>query len=212
MFFDTDQPHGLPHSPFNALVVPRPIGWISTLSSTGVPNLAPYSFFNAVAYQPPQVMFAGSGSHAEGGLKDTVANIEATGEFVVNLASWALRTQMNESSTPAPRDIDEFEAVGLEKAPSALVAPPRVAASPAHLECRLSQIVELETSAPDVVNRLTVGHVVGIHIDDAVLTDGLVDMEKLQPVARLGYMDYTAVTDVFTMYRPPWPLSEDRND
>jgi len=208
MFFRTDQPHGLPHGPFNALVAPRPIGWISTLSREGVANLAPYSFFNAVAYQPPQVMFAATGSHAEGGFKDNVRNIADTGEFVINLATWALRREMNLTSTPAPRDVDEFEVAGLEKAPSELVSPPRVAASPAHLECRLLQIVELAAPSDDVLNRMIIGEVVGIHIDDSILTDGLVDVAKVRFLARLGYMDYAVVGESFAMERPGWPVVE----
>ncbi len=206
MFYRTDQPHGLPHNPFNALVVPRPIGWISSLDREGMVNLAPYSFFNAVAYTPPQVIFSATGAHAAGGLKDSVKNIEERGEFVCNLVTAKLAQAMNLSSAAAPRDVDEFELAGLTKAPSTLVAPPRVAESPAHLECTLVRIVELETVDPaKSPNRLVIGKVVGIHIDDAVLTDGLVDIAKLKPLARLGYMDYTPVTEVFEMLRPRWP-------
>jgi flavin reductase (DIM6/NTAB) family NADH-FMN oxidoreductase RutF len=206
MFYRTDQPHGLPHNPFNALVVPRPIGWISSLDREGRVNLAPYSFFNAVAYTPPQVIFSATGPHAAGGLKDSAKNIEETGEFVCNFVTVALAQAMNLSSAAAPRDVDEFELAGLTKAPSTLVAPPRVRESPAHLECTLVRIVELESVDPvKAPNRLVIGKVVGIHIDDAVLTDGLVDIAKLKPVARLGYMDYTPVTEVFEMLRPNWP-------
>lgn len=207
MFFRTDQPHGLPHNPFNALVVPRPIGWISSMDRDGRVNLAPYSFFNAVAYTPPQVMFSGTGAHAAGGFKDTIKNIEETGEFVCNLVTQELAEAMNLSSTAAPREIDEFDVAGVHKAPSALVKPPRVRESPAHLECTLVRVVEIETVDPVTApNRIVIGKVVGIHIDDAVLTDGLVDMAKLKPVARLGYMDYTPVTEVFAMQRPGWPV------
>lgn len=209
MFFRTDQPHGLPHGPFNALVAPRPIGWISTLGKNGVANLAPYSFFNAIAYQPPQVMFSSTGHHAEGGLKDNIRNIADTGEFVVNIATWDLRRELNLTSTPAPRDIDEFEVAGLEKAPSELVRPPRVAASPAHLECRLLQIVELAAPSEDVSNRMVIGEVVGIHINDAVLTDGRVDPSKVRFLARLGYLDFAVVDEVFEMQRPGWPVPKD---
>ncbi|MGF1608399.1 MAG: flavin reductase family protein [Kiloniellales bacterium] len=205
MFFRSDQPHGLPHNPFNAIVVPRPIGWISSLSADGRVNLAPYSFFNAVAYTPPQVMFSASGRHDQGGPKDSVANIEATGEFVVNLATWALRTQMNASSIAAPHGVDEFEVAGLTKAGSTLVVPPRVAESPVHLECRYVQSVKLLSNDPSNVGTVIFGEVLGIHIDDSVLSDGLVDMTKLQPIGRLGYMDYVKVTEVFTMQRPKWP-------
>lgn len=206
MFYRTDEPHGLPHNPFNALVVPRPIGWISSVDAAGRANLAPYSFFNAVAYTPPQVVFSGTGPHGEGGLKDSVHNIAETGSFVCNLVTVDLAEPMNATSAPAPRDVDEFAVAGLTKAPSRLVAAPRVAESPVHFECELVQIVELltvdETRAP---NRLVIGKVVGIHIDDAVLTDGRVDMAKLRPLSRLGYMDYAPVLDVFEMNRPRWP-------
>ena len=112
MFFASGTPHGLRHNPFNAIVVPRPIGWISTVDATGNANLAPYSFFNAVAYTPPQVIFSATGNHAtDGGFKDSVANVEATGEFVVNLATWDLREAMNRSAAPAPHGVDEFEIV-----------------------------------------------------------------------------------------------------
>ena len=123
MYYRTDKGHGLSQDPFNAIVVPRPIGWISTLDSVGRANLAPYSFFNAVAYRPPQVMFAATTNHAFGGLKDSVKNAHETGEFVVNLATWTLRRQMNASAVAAPREVDEFEYAGLSKAPSDQVRP-----------------------------------------------------------------------------------------
>jgi len=206
MFYRPGEPHGLPHNPFNALVVPRPIGWISSMDAAGLVNLAPYSFFNAVAYFPPQVIFSGTGAHAAGGLKDSVKNIEETGEFVCNLATEGLAQAMNLSSVSAPRTVDEFEVAGLTKAASAEVAPPRVAESPAHLECKLVRVVELETTDPEAApNRLVIGRVVGVHIDDAVLVDGRVDITKLKPLARLGYMDYAPVREVFEMNRPNWP-------
>ncbi|TVQ29057.1 MAG: flavin reductase family protein [Geminicoccaceae bacterium] len=207
MFYRTDQPHGLPHNPFNALVVPRPIGWISTVDRDGRANLAPYSFFNAVAYTPPQVVFSGTGPHgAGGGLKDSIQNVIDTGEFVCNFVSVALDEAMNQSSSAAPRGVDEFEVAGLTKAPSELVKPPRVKESLAHLECTLLQVIELATLDPVAApNRLVIGKVVGVHIDDTVLTDGRVDMAKLRPLARLGYMDYAPITEVFEMQRPSWP-------
>ena len=130
MFFRSDQPHGLKRHPFNAIVVPRPIGWISSVNPEGRVNLAPYSFFNGVAYIPPQVMFAATGNHDQGGLKDSVRNVETTGEFVVNLATWSLREQMNMTAIPAPHGVDEFEIAGLTKAPAELVSAPRVAGKP----------------------------------------------------------------------------------
>jgi flavin reductase (DIM6/NTAB) family NADH-FMN oxidoreductase RutF len=204
-FYRTGEPHGLSRNPFNQLVVPRPIGWISTLDAAGAVNLAPYSFFNAVAYVPPTVMFAATGPHQHGGEKDSVANIRATGEFVFNLTTWALRDAVNASCVAAPHGVDEFEIAGLTKAPSTIVKPPRVAESPVHLECTLAKIVELPT--PDVTDPNTVvfGEVVGVHIDDDVIVDGLVDVLKLDPIARLGYDHYARVTEVFSMTRPDWP-------
>lgn len=209
MFIRSGEPHGLPHSPFSALIVPRPIGWISSLSASGVANLSPYSFFNAVAYEPPQIMFSCSGQHAEGGPKDAVKNIQETEEFVVNLATWDLREAMSDSSTPAPRDIDEFEAVGLAKEDATLVAPPRVKDSPVHLECKLSQIVQLAKLSDDAINVMVIGEVLGIHIDESVMTDGLVDIRKLKPISRLGYLDYALIDESFTMRRPSWPIKKD---
>lgn len=208
MFYTPGTDHGLPRDPFNALVVPRPIGWISSLDEQGRPNLAPYSFFNAVAYDPPQVMFACTGPHRQGGLKDSVRNIEATGEFVVNLAVWDLRQEMVASSVDAPHGISEFDYAGLETAPSAVVKPPRVAASPAHLECVYTQTVDLPADEGEGPNRVVFGRVVGVHIDESVLTDGRVDMQKLAPIGRLGYSDYVRVTEVFALERPAWKQPE----
>lgn len=206
MFYRTDEPHGLPHNPFNAIVLPRPIGWVSTVDAEGAVNLAPYSFFNAVAYHPPQVMFASTGNHVQGGLKDSVANIKATGEFVMNLATWPLREQLNLTSAPAPHGVDEFGVAGLARAASELVAPPRVAESPVHLECRLVDVVELLTDDPAAPNLVVFGQVVVVHIDDGMIVDGKVDVERLQPISRLGYNEYGRVTEVFKMDRPGWPL------
>lgn len=208
MFYPTDQPHGLERNPFNALVLPRPIGWISTVDRDGRPNLAPYSFFNACAYHPPQVMFSTTGNHERGGAKDSIANIEATGELVVNLATWALREAVNASSIAAPHGFDEMGFAGLTPAPSRLVRPPRVAQSPAHLECMLSQIVTLESARPDRPNRLVVARVVGIHIDDAMIRDGRVDARLLDPIARLGYDEFARLGDLFELMRPAWPPAE----
>jgi len=205
MFYRAKEPHGLPHNPFNAIVVPRPIGWISSVDAEGRANLAPYSFFNGVAYSPPQVMYSSTSSHREGGMKDSVANVKATREFVVSLATWSLREAMNATSAPAPHDVDEFDLAGLTPAPSVLVKPPRVKESPIHLECRLTRVVELPTWDEANPNTVMFGEVVGIHIDDSVLTDGLVDYHKAQPIGRLGYMDYVRVTEVFAMQRPGWP-------
>ena len=205
MFYEPRKGSGLPHNPFKAIVVPRPIGWISTLSAEGVPNLAPYSYFNAVADNPPQVMFSASNNHKHGGLKDAVADAQSTGEFVVNVATWDLREQMNASAVPAPHDVDEFEYAGLSKAESRLVRCPRVAESPLHLECRYTQSVELPSDVPGDQNTLVFGEVVGVHIDDKFLVDGQIDYFKVRPVGRLGYLDYVEVNNSFAMDRPDWP-------
>lgn len=211
MFYDTRVgDHGLPHNPFKACVVPRPIGWITTLNEAGVVNLAPYSFFNGVAGDPPAVMFAPGGRKADGppdGAKDSLANVERTGEFVCNLVTWDLREAMNVTSAPAPAGVDEAAVAGLEMVPSRLVKPPRVKASPIHMECRYLQTVDLPCNAPDTRNAVVFGEVIGVHIDESVLTDGLVDMAKLKPVARLGYMDYCVVEEVFAIPRPGWPVT-----
>lgn len=206
MFYRTDESHGLARNPFNAIVVPRPIGWVSTMDAEGAVNLAPYSFFNAVAYFPPQVMYSSTGSHVQGGLKDSVANIRETGEFVMNMATWPLREKVNLSSAPAPHGTDEFEVAGLTKAPSELVAPPRIAESPVNLECRLVKVVELLADNPESPNLVVFGQVLGIHIADEVIVDGHVDVHRLQPISRLGYNEYGRVTEVFTMDRPGWPI------
>ncbi len=215
MFFepkDASRDHlkslGLSHNPFLALVAPRPIGWISSLSKSGVVNLAPFSYFNAMSSRPPMVFFAANGDHLfAGGEKDSLSNVRDTGEFVCNLVTWDLRLPMNDSSTPAPREIDEFDAVGLTKLPSRLVKPPRVAQSPVHLECKLIQFVELPADErAGERNVVTIGRVVGIHIDDALVANGRVDITRARPVARLGYLDYAVVDSVFEIKRPSWPL------
>ena len=204
MFYEIGKGTPDPFSTLNAIVVPRPIGWISTHSADGVPNLAPYSFFNAVAYSPPQVMFSATSNHRSGGLKDAVLDAQTTSEFVVNVATWELRKRMNASAVPAPREVDEFEYAGLTKTDSRLVKCPRVAESPIHLECRYTRSVEMLTNNVDDPNTVVFGEVVGVHIDERVLTDGRIDFLKLRPVGRLGYQDFVEVDSVFTMERPTW--------
>ena len=192
--------HGLPHDPFKALAAPRPVGWISTISSDGVGNLAPYSFFNAISDRPHYVMFSSSN------LKDSARNARETGEFTCSLATFDLRTQMNLSSAPVPPDADEFQIAGLSPEKSKFVAPPRVKESPAAFECQYWRTIEL----PDVDGEretghyLVIGRVVGIYIDDRFIRDGLVDTAAMRPIARMGYMDYAVVTPetVFTLNRP----------
>ncbi len=199
MFYDPRiGDHNLPRDPFKSLIVPRPIGWISSISGDGVVNLAPYSFFNGVAANPAVVMFCPGGAAR----KDSLRNVEETGEFVVNVATDGQRLEVNETSAIVPPEVDEFALAGLEALPSRGVKPPRVAGAPAHLECKHLQTVTLPADDPQSPNAMVLGLVVGIHIDDAILTDGMIDMAKFRPIARLGYMDYTVVDNVFTMMRP----------
>lgn len=191
MFYRPEDGHGLPHNPFNAIVTPRPIGWISTSGSMG-DNLAPYSFFNAVAYVPPQVMFSSTG------IKDSVLNIRETGVFAVNIVGEAMLHQMNASSAALPRDEDEFAVAGVNKAPCTVIDGPRVADAPATLECRLVQEISLLGQG----NILIIGEVVGIHLRDDCLVDGRFDVTRFRPVGRLGYRDYATVTDIFELGRP----------
>lgn len=199
MFYRPAEGHGLPHNPFNAIVTPRPIGWISTRGADGHDNLAPYSFFNAVAYVPPQVMFASTNAKADrGDTKDSVANIRETGVFCVNVVESAARDAMNASSAPLPRGLDEFAAAGIARTTCREIACARVADAPAALECRMTQIVKLAGAA----NFLVLGEVVGVHLRDDCLVDGQFDVTRFHPLARLGYRDYSVVSEVFTLSRP----------
>jgi flavin reductase (DIM6/NTAB) family NADH-FMN oxidoreductase RutF len=198
LFYEPSKGHSLPHDPFKAIVAPRPIGWISTCDREGRVNLAPYSFFNAVCDRPPMVMFSSSG------WKDTVANIKATGEFVCNLVTRRLAEEMNQTSASLPHGVDEFEFAKLAAAPSRIVMPPRVADSPAALECKLAQIIQLHGADGSALDQyLTIGEVVGVHIDRAYLREGLFDLLATHPVQRAGYAaDYTEATIGFKMERP----------
>jgi flavin reductase (DIM6/NTAB) family NADH-FMN oxidoreductase RutF len=206
MFYRTDQKHGLPHNPFNSIVAPRPIGWISTLDRDGRSNLAPYSFFNAVSYAPPQVIFSGGPRPARRGvdvpMKDSVINARETGEFVVNIATWDTRLGMNASSAGVAADVDEFDVAGLTKEKAELVKPPRVKEAPVHLECVTVAVYPTLPVPGYAPNMIVLGKVVGIHIDERVLTAGIVDQKKLRLIGRLGAHDYVRVDEVFTMMRP----------
>ncbi|HKU98336.1 MAG TPA: flavin reductase family protein [Vineibacter sp.] len=195
------RPAPLAFNPFKALVAPRPIGWISTVDRDGAVNLAPYSFFNGVADDPPCVMFAATGAHVDGGAKDSLRNARETGEFVANVVTWDLREQMNRTASRAARHVDEMALAGLTPVPSRRVRPPRVAQSPAALECRVLQIVPLPEGRHGA-NHMVIGQVVGIHIDASLVVDGRIDTRQLRQVARLGYMDYCVVDEVFAMSRP----------
>jgi len=210
MFYEPHKDdHGLPFNPYKSLVVPRPIGWISTVDLDGRINLAPYSQFNNLGYDPPYVMFSAN-SRPRGGQKDSVRNAQDTGEFVVNMATYELREAVNVTAQHVPPGMDEAALAGLEMIPSRLVRPPRVARSPVHLECRFHGTVVLPGSAFDRVHHVVIGRVVGVHIRDDVLTaDGRLDVAKVRPLARLGYFDYTAVDSAFTM-RPLGPEIESR--
>lgn len=201
MFYSTAKnDHGLPYNPFKACVVPRPIGWISTLSHDGIVNLAPFSMFNQLGYDPPLVFFSGANRPGTGQRKDSVTNAEETREFVVNIATYDLREQVSATAQFVDPDVDEFELAGLTKAPSRLVKPPRVLESPIHLECVYHSTLTLPANRRATIHHVVIGEVVGIHINDDVITDdGRIDVVKVRPLARLGYMDYTSVTEVFTM-------------
>ncbi|MFG1375809.1 flavin reductase family protein [Xanthobacter autotrophicus] len=199
MFYEpAKRNHGLPHAPLKAIVAPRPIGWISSLTPDGVANLAPYSFFNMISETPPLVMFSSLGA------KDSLANIEATGEFVCNLATLDLVDKVNLTSAPAPRNVSEFDTADIARAPSRLVKPPRVAAAPCALEC-----VYVETFRPRGRNGvqadayMIIGEVVGVYIDDAAIIDGRVDIAALKVIARCGYLDYAPVDRLIERERPP---------
>jgi flavin reductase (DIM6/NTAB) family NADH-FMN oxidoreductase RutF len=203
MFYESSRnDHGLTVDPFKALVVPRPIGWITTIDGRGRVNLAPFSFFNGIAEDPQMVAFAPGGRKADRPIKDSRANVEETGEFVCNLATWDLREAMNATSANLPAGVDEMKAAGLTPAPSRLVRPPRVAESPVHFECKLWKVVELPTRDKDEPNCLVIGEVVGIHIADALIKDRRVDIVAAQPIARLGYSEYAVVDSKFSMRRP----------
>ena len=206
MFLDLDTVTDYRRSLFNAIVAPRPIGWISTLDESGHANLAPFSHFNLVSTAPPVLMFScnAAGDRPE---KDTLANVRATGEFVANLVTWELRDAMNQTSLNVPAGTDEFDVAGLEKLPSVKVAPPRVAASPAHLECRLLQIVEIEpTRRGETRSSVVFGSIVGVHLQDEYLdADGRFDVARTLPLTRLGGSQYATVGPLTELPRPSPP-------
>lgn len=198
MFYDTAKnDHGLPRDPFKAIVSPRPVGWITSMSEAGEINLAPYSFFNAVSDDPPIVMFSSDG------YKDSLTFVAQTKEFVCNLATFDLRTAVVATSATFPRGVNEMAQAGLAAAPSRLIRPPRVASSPCALECRLLRIVDLDNLEGQSADRHVVfGQVVGVHIDDSFIRNGRLDTAAMQPIARCGYSDYAVVDKVFAVARP----------
>jgi flavin reductase (DIM6/NTAB) family NADH-FMN oxidoreductase RutF len=197
MFYETAaNGHGMAVDPFKAIVGPRPIGWISSVSATGIANLAPYSYFNAFAQSPHYVAFG------SGGLKNSISNIRASGAFAVNVANYDLREQMNASSAAVGPEVDEFELAGIAKAACRLIAVPRVAASPACLECRLFKIVDLPGDDGNVGDWMVIGRVIGIHIDERFIAEGRVDTAAMGLIARLGYSEYATVNEAWRMRRP----------
>jgi flavin reductase (DIM6/NTAB) family NADH-FMN oxidoreductase RutF len=197
-FYEPSRGHGLAHDPFKAIVAPRPIGWISSRDKQGTINLAPYSFYNALCDSPPIVGFSSTGR------KDSIRNIEASGEFVANFVSKALAQAMNLTSAAVGPDVDEMALAGLTAAPCRLVAIPRVAEAPAALECKLLQIVQLcDLSGAPLEQYLALGQVVGVHIDTAFLKNGVFDTAAAQPILRAGYRgDYAEISTMFEMLRP----------
>ncbi|KAK7515330.1 nitrilotriacetate monooxygenase component B-like protein [Phyllosticta citriasiana] len=204
--------HGLPHDPFKACVIPRPIGWISTISSTGAHNLAPYSQFNNLTFDPPYVMFSANQTPSAK-RKDTVTNAETTGRFVWNLATYPLREAVNISAEQVPPGVDEFARAGLQKEDSIVLDGPRVpmvADSPVKFECVYHSTLRLPANPPMATAHVVIGRVVAVHIKDEFLTDGILDVRKTLPIARCGYYQYTVVRDTFDMVIPSTEgLSED---
>jgi flavin reductase (DIM6/NTAB) family NADH-FMN oxidoreductase RutF len=198
MFYDArSNNHGLRHDPFKAIVAPRPIGWITSMNARGEVNLAPYSFFNGINTRPALVMFGSEGR------KDSLSFIAETKEFVCNLATWDLREAMNATAAPLARGVSEMERAGLAPAPSRLVKPPRVAAAPCALECKLIQIVSIEELDGRPVDcHVVIGQVIGVHIDERFIVDGLLDTAAMKPIARCGYDQYAVVETLFSMRRP----------
>jgi flavin reductase (DIM6/NTAB) family NADH-FMN oxidoreductase RutF len=198
MFYETAKnDHGLPYDPVKAIVAPRPIGWITSMGAKGEINLAPYSFFNALSTRPPIVCFSSES------WKDSVALIEETKEFVCNLATYDLRDAMNKTSASFPRGVNEMAEAGLTAAPSKLIKPPRVAASPCALECRWLQTIQLKDLGGRTLERyVVIGQVVGVHIDERFIKNGMLDTAAMRPIARCGYQDYAMVDETFSLIRP----------
>lgn len=193
---------GLRHNPLNALVAPRPIGWISTVDAAGHPNLAPFSYFNLFSIDPPVLVFAPNQKDPSGTPKDTLRNVREVPEFVAHVVPWRLRREMNATSAVLPHGQSEFEHAGLDVKPSTLVRPCRLAAAPAAMECRVIDIVALPQLRPNRHSHLVIGEILAVHIADEVVRDGCVDVLALAPMARLGGFDYTHVESVEVIPRP----------
>ena len=201
MFYEPKKGHPFKIDPYKALVFPRPIGWISSLSKKGIPNLAPYSYFNAVADEPPQVMFCSNGDSAYGGYKDSLTNILSTKEFVVNFATANTRDAMNISSSNYEPNEDEFVAAKLKKRKSKLVKPPSVNDSPVNLECKLLKTLKLKTNTKKI-STMVIGEIIGIYINNKFIKNGRIDSVSMRYVSRMGYSEYTTVSSKFNLRRP----------
>jgi len=201
MFYEPKKGHPFSIDPYKSLIFPRPIGWISSISKKGIANLAPFSYFNALADEPPQVMFAAAAPVKPLNKKDTLSNILVTKEFVVNFATTTTRKQMNLSSVEAPQDVDEFLLTKLKKRKSKLVRAPSVADSPVNLECKLLKTLKLKSNTKKYTTMI-IGEVIGIYIKDTFIQKGRVNSVAMRYVARMGYSEYTTVSSRFRMKRP----------
>ena len=203
MFYEPKKGHPFTIDPYKSLIFPRPIGWISSISKEGVANLAPYSYFNALADDPPQIMFSSGALIDSNGYKNSLTNILSTKEFVVNFATLKTRDQMNLSSIDAPKDVDEFSFAKIKKRQSKLVKTPSVADSPVNLECKLLNTIKLKSNTRKRCT-LVVGEVIGIYINNKFINKGRVDSTAMRYIARMGYSEYTTVSSRFRMNRPQW--------
>ena len=201
MFYEPKKGHPFKIDPYKALVFPRPIGWISSLSKKGIPNLAPYSYFNAVADEPPQVMFCSNGDSAYGGYKDSLTNILSTKEFVVNFATANTRDAMNISSSNYKPNEDEFVAAKLKKRKSKLVKPPSVNDSPVNLECKLLKTLKLKTNTKKI-STMVIGEIIGIYINNKFIKNGRIDSVSMRYISRMGYSEYSTISSKFNLKRP----------
>ena len=203
MFYEPKKGHTFSIDPYKSLIFPRPIGWISTISKNGIPNLAPYSYFNAIADDPPQVMFSEEAPIANNKYKDSLTNILSTKEFVVNFATSKTCKQMTLSSIDAPSDVDEFKFTKLKKRKSKKVIAPSVAESPVNLECKLLKTLKLKSNSKKY-GTVVIGEVIGIFINNKFIKKGRVDSAAMRYVARLGYSEYTTISSQFRMHHPKW--------
>ncbi len=204
MFYETKKNnHGLKYNPFKSCIIPRPIAWITTRGEDGIDNCAPYSFFNGVSSDPPMVMFANNGPSLKGrGPRDTFSNVRDTKEFVINISTYNTKDKMNTTSARLEKNISEIEFASLETLNSKIVKPKRLKKSPINMECILYKIIDLPGINENNYNGIIIGKVIGIHIDDDYIRDGKIDVEKVQPLARLGYFDYSIIDNIFSIKRP----------